>query len=148
MTKEEIIQTVGVTFPSGEMLPVVVFRDWLENILIPQLWREPNSAGANGPLPIIYGATDPNVNAPTEPYEIGYFYTQTSDGTESGIINSFYQNNGKEWVKIASIENQDYVTYKSQSKTIAEQKVAQKNIGMAFNEEDINPLEYYTNELN
>lgn len=147
MTREELIATVEVTFPSGEMLPVIVFREWLEQVLIPQLWRDPDG-GATGALPIIYGTQNPNDSTPTDPYSIGFFYQQTDDGTDGGNPIAFYQYNGIEWVLIANISGSNFVTYTAQSKTEPERKLARTNLGLDFDETNIDPLEYYLNEIN
>lgn len=145
MTKQELIDTIIETFPSGEMLPVKVFRDWLEGTLIPALWRDP-TGGSTGDLPIIYGTQNPNTNPPGEPYSLGFFYQQTNDGTDSGTPMAFYQYNGIDWVLIVSISDSNYVTYSVQDKTEPKKKIARTNIGLNFDEDNINPLEYYLNE--
>lgn len=148
MTKQELINTVEVTFPSNEMLPVDVFREWFENILIPQLWREPGGGNSGSILPILYGTQNPNTNTPSDPFEVGYFYQQTDDGTDGGEFIAFFQYNGDEWVLIANISGSEFVTYTPQSKTEPQKKIARTNIGLDFDEGNINPLDYYLNEIN
>lgn len=147
MTKEDLIGLVDGQFPSNNMVHISVFRQWYKEILIPQLWREPTSGGTLSPLPIIYGTQDPNLNEPTDPFELGYYYAQTNDGTETGDITAFYQYNGTSWIVIAGIEGSNFVLYTGQSKTEPERKVARTNIGLDFDESNINPLEEYLNNL-
>lgn len=151
MTKQDLINTIGTKFPSNNELPISEFRDWFENTLIPALWREPG-VGPGYDIPLIYGLSDPNENTPSEPFSIGWFYTQTEDGTDSTAVLAFYQYNGLEWVKIYNIEinpGGEYVAYYQQNNITEEQaRFARANIGLDFNTEDMDPMVHYLLGLN
>lgn len=146
MTKQELINTVSNTFPSGEMLPVEVFRDWFTDILIPQLWREPGEGG-EGALPILYGSQDPNITSPTDPYSPGFLYLMTDDGTSEGNIIGLYIFNGINWILMVQSAEGDFVAYVAQTKTPAQKAIARNNLDLDFDANNIDPLEFYLNEL-
>lgn len=148
MDKQQLIQSVKEHFPPGEMLPIEVFNDWFTNILIPTLWREPNSGVPPiGGLPIIYGNKDPNNNQITEAYSLGWFYARTTDGTEGGDVIQFYQYNGKYWKDIINIREDEFVSYQEQEKTELQRSIARENIGLQIKLENLDPLEDYLNQL-